>query len=431
MNDYKQDINNFLIESLNNILRYEEHYPDAKPEDITLREMHVIEVVGTCRDGGDPARASDIADKLHIVPGTLTIMVKILERKGYLVRLADKNDRRSVRIALTELGIKAKEQHEAYHAKFVDEILSTMSVSEARIMNNALKKVYSILKKKNLDLKHHGVKIVTDSACDITPDEAILLNITIVPMSIVLNDTLYHQNVDITPSEFYTKLKESNSLPATVQLNPFDLEQVYRKATKGGNEVVAIHLASALSGTYQSAVIAAKTVKGVYPVDSQSSTIGTALLVKAAVKLRDEGRSAKEIAEFISELAKHVRLIACVDSLKYLVRGGTVSANTELTYEIPNVKSVISVVDSAVVSICKAKGIKAVCRELCKCIRRDIIDTQWGVTYGYSDNPEYIAEIKTATESLMSGCAKSEYVIGPIIGAHVGPGAAAVAYIAK
>jgi len=429
--DYKKELTNFLLDSLNNILKYEEQSPDSRPDDITLREMHVIEAVANHVTDGEYARASEIASALEIVPGTLSIALKSLERKGYLTRIADENDHRSVRISLTELGFKAKQIHEQFHLSVVEDVLKRLNPQDAITLNETLKIVCDVLARRKDSLSKHKVKIFADSTCDLSLEDAKALDVTIIPMSIVFGEDVYRQNIDLTTQDFYTKLKESNVNPSTVQLTPYDLEQVYSDATSDHSEVVAIHLSSALSGTYQSAVIAAREVRGIYVVDSQNATIGSAILVRAAVKLRDKGFTAKEINERIIALSKKVRLVAYVDSLKYLVRGGRVSAAAGMIGGVLDIKPLIGVQNGAVVTLGKAKGQKAACRELIKLIKKDTIDNSYGIIFGSSDGGEATAELKKSLESFISDCSVNEQLVGPVIGTHAGPGAIAVAYIVK
>jgi DegV family protein with EDD domain len=209
------------------------------------------------------------------------------------------------------------------------------------------------------------------------------------------------------------------------------LEQIYREAAKDGSEIVALHLSSALSGTYQSAVIASNSVKGVYVPDVKNATIGLGLIVRIAVKLRDEGRTAREISERIAEISERVRLYAYVDSLRYLVRGGRVSAAAGIVGGVLDIHPIISVIGGAVVNVGKAKGKKAACKELLRLAKKDTIDKQYGVMYGHSADAASLAEFKEYTESFVGGSETHDNIIGGVIGTHVGPGAIGLAFIAS
>jgi len=276
------------------------------------------------------------------------------------------------------------------------------------------------------------VKILSDSTCDLSAREAEQLGVTIIPMSISFGDDVYLQGVNLSTDEFYEKLSKSQISPTTAQLTPYDLEMIYREETADGSEVVAIHLSSVLSGTYNSAALAASEVNGVYPVDSLNATFGIAILVRAATKLRDRGKSAAEIAEELTVLSKRVRLYAHIPSLKYLVRGGRVSAAAGVIGGVLNICPIIGVRDGAVVTLGKARGKAAACREIARLAGMDEIDPEYGVAFAHAKDRQALAELKTHLEPLISGHKESaEIEVGPVIGTHTGSGAAGIVFIAK
>jgi len=285
--------------------------------------------------------------------------------------------------------------------------------------------------KKEASRKGRKVKILIDSSCDISPKEAAELGLTVVPMNITFEDQIYRQNVDISSSEFFVKLEKAKSLPMTTQLTPFDLEKVYRDATADGSEVVAIHLSSALSGTYQSAYLASREVSGVYPVDSQSATIGMALLAKIAANLRDSGESAQKISKMLAEYSERVMLIAYIPTLKYLVRGGRLSATAGLVGGVMNVYPLISVRDGVITSVGKTRGKKAAHKEIARLVGEYGIDKQYGVVFAHGAASEDMEALKNSLEDLTEGSELMDCEIGAVIGTHTGPGVVGVAFIMK
>jgi DegV family protein with EDD domain len=193
--------------------------------------------------------------------------------------------------------------------------------------------------------------------------------------------------------------------------------------------VVAIHLSSALSGTYQSAVLAARKTPGVYTVDSQSATIGSALLVRIAVELRDRGLGAAEIAGRLAALSERVRLFAYIPTLKYLVRGGRLSATAGMVGSRLNIYPLLSVQDGALKNEGKARGKNAACREIARLMKAEGIDKEYGVVFGHAAAPDDIAGLKDALGDLLGDCESYNCVIGAVVGVHSGPGAVGVAFI--
>jgi len=419
----------FLRELFNDILRTEESITLGRPENLTLKEIHVIEAIAKTTKNGLPPRASDIASALQVAPGTLTAAADLLEKKGYVSRIRDKNDRRSMRMALTEAGLQAQLQHQAFHRELTDEILATLSDSEAEILVHALDTVQAFFHKKRNSKR--AVKILVDSTCDIAPEEAAQLGLIVIPMNILFGETVYRQDIDITTAEFYEKLAESKISSTSTQLTPYDLEQVYREAAADGSEIVAIHLSSALSGTYQSAVLAARQVTGIYPVDSRSATIGTALLVRIAVKMRDSGKSAAEIARQLAALGERVRLLAYIPTLKYLVRGGRLSATAGALGGMLNIYPLVSVQDGALKSVGKARGANAARREIAQLMEAEGIDKEYGVVFGHAAALNSMAEMEAELAELTKGCVCYRCDIGAVVGVHSGPGAVGVAFIAR
>lgn len=424
----KEILVNFLSTKLMDILKIEELLSLGRPDSVSFKEIHVIEAAVRAMKGDAPARATDIARILRVAPGTLTSSMDSLEKKGYLKRTRDEIDRRGVRVALTDSGKNAQALHQEFYNELADEILTEMSTEEAQILMRGIESLQNYFEKK-ISGRSGKVKILADSTCDISEEMAKRLDIGIIPMCTVFGDDVFRQDIDLSASEFYKKLEASKISPSTVQLTPYDLEQTYKEATSDGSEVVAIHLSSALSGTYQSAVVASREVSNVYPVDSQSATFGIALLVRIAAQMRDVGMSAAEIADKLNALSGKVRLYAYIPTLKYLVRGGRLSATAGMVGGMMNVYPIISISDGAVKNVGKARGKSAALNEIIKHVSKERIDTEYGVTFGHAVAPKDLNELKANISGAIDGCEYDDCEIGAVIGTHSGPGAVGLAYI--
>ena len=142
------------------------------------------------------------------------------------------------------------------------------------------------------------VQILIDSACDMQQPEAERLGVTLLPLRTSFDGEVFLDGVDLSHEAFFEKLTQSKTLPTTSQVPPYDYEKAYRQAQKAGREILVITISSRLSGTYQSAVIAAQqTGADVTIVDSENVTAGERVLVDLAIRLRDEGLCAKDIAQ--------------------------------------------------------------------------------------------------------------------------------------
>lgn len=280
-----------------------------------------------------------------------------------------------------------------------------------------------------------GVKVLVDSASDITIEEANSLGIEMIPMTITFGDEVYSDGIDISKRQFFEKLIESDELPKTSQINMFQFEERFKEMTADGSEVVAITISSKLSGTYASAVQAAEKFNGkVFVVDSLNACIGERILTEYAVRLMKEGVAAKDIAERLEEGRHRIKLIALLGTLEYLQKGGRISAAVAVSGEILHIKPVISIIDGEVKMIGKAMGSKKGSNLLTQ-----MIDKSGGIDF---DMP-YVAAYSGLEDSLLQKYLSDSahlwqdkidsvpsYCIGSTIGTHIGPGGIAVAFFA-
>ena len=281
-----------------------------------------------------------------------------------------------------------------------------------------------------------SIRIITDSASDITQAEAKELNLTVIPLKTIFGDREYLDGVTLDHETFYHKLIESDVLPTTSQIAPFDYEERFREAVEQGDEVLCITLSSKLSGCHQSACIAAGEFPGkITVVDSQNVAIGERILIQLACELRDEGKTAAEIGEILNEQKGHIRLIALLDTLEYLKKGGRISSAAALAGSLLSIKPVIAIEDGEVAILGKARGSKNGSNML-----RDLVEKSGGIHFdmpfalaytGLEDTllRKYIAD----SASLYEGKTASlpVYPIGSTIGTHVGPGAIAVSFFSN
>ena len=276
-------------------------------------------------------------------------------------------------------------------------------------------------------------RIIVDSTADLTAD--IKNRVHVVPLSVFFGEEEYTDGVTIDHKTFYEKLIESDVLPTTSQANPDAFAREFEKAKEAGESAVVITLTSKLSGTYQSAMIAAEDYDNVYVVDSTSAAVGSGILVELAVRLMDEGKTAAEIAEIIDEEKKNVVLIALLDTLEYLKKGGRISKTVAFAGAVLNIKPVISIEDGEINLIGKARGSKMGNNLLVQEINKSGgVDFSKPVLLGYTGISDalllkYINDSRHIWEGNLD---KVRYTtVGSAIGTHAGPGAVAVAFFKK
>lgn len=277
-----------------------------------------------------------------------------------------------------------------------------------------------------------AVQIITDSTCDLTLEEARNLNVHMIHMRVVFEDAVYTDGVDIDKAQFYEKQAESKTLPKTTQVNPQEYCDAFQPLLDTGDEVVAVIMSSKLSGTYQSACIAKELVDGgerLHIVDSLNVTIGEGLLVREAVRLRDAGKSAAEIAAELEQLRHRVRFVAFIGTMKYLKMGGRISSTTAVVGTMLNISPVVAIVDGEVKSVGQVRGKQKILSYTLDFAKEYPVDTRHGVMFGHS---RCLETMEPYRDKVVQALGIQDYEwdeLGAVIGVHSGPGCYGMAYI--
>ncbi|MBR6072411.1 MAG: DegV family protein [Acholeplasmatales bacterium] len=280
------------------------------------------------------------------------------------------------------------------------------------------------------------IKILIDSASDISQEEASKYGIEVIPLIVNFGDEQFLDGVNLTPKQFYEKLIETDTLPKTSQITPFRFEETYERLVSEGYDVIVITLSSKLSNTYNSALLASQEFENkVYVIDSLTVTAGERILCEYALKLIKDGLEIKEIVDKLNKVKERIRLIAVVDTLEYLKKGGRISKTVAFAGELLNIKPVISIENGEVKLVGKARGSKKANNLLNEIInQKGEIDFKLPYTTVYSGLSDimlkkYIEDQKNLWES--SANIIPIYTVGSTIGTHVGPGAIGVAFFSK
>ena len=278
-----------------------------------------------------------------------------------------------------------------------------------------------------------NTRIIVDSTADLMPE--FKGRVHTVPLTVNFGDEEYIDGVTIDHKTFYEKLIESDILPTTSQATPDVFMKEFEKAKEAGEAAVVITLASKFSGTYQSAIIAADDYENIYVVDSGSAAMGSGILVELAFKLLDEGKNAEEIAEILEEEKKKIIIVALVDTLEYLKKGGRISKAVAFAGGVLNIKPVLSVIDGEINMLGKARGSKMGNNLLVQEIdKAGGIDFSKPVLLGYSGISDallkkYIEDNRHIWEGNLDEVRYT--TVGSVIGTHAGPGAVVVAFFKK
>ncbi len=276
-------------------------------------------------------------------------------------------------------------------------------------------------------------RIIADSTADLLTE--LKKRVHTVPLTVCFGEQEYIDGVTIDHKSFYEKLISSDVLPTTSQATPDAFMKEFQKAKDANESAVVITISSKLSGTYQSAMIAAEDYENIYVVDSGTAAIGSGILTELALQLLDEGLEAKDIAAKLEEEKQKIVIVALVDTLEYLHKGGRVSKTVALAGTMLNIKPVLSVIDGEISMLGKARGSKIGNKILVQEIEKaGGMDLNKPVLFGYTGVSDemmvkFIEDSRCLWETEMDNVRFT--TIGSVIGTHAGPGAVAAAFFKK
>lgn len=278
------------------------------------------------------------------------------------------------------------------------------------------------------------IRIITDSAADLSPAEYEKLNITCIPLTVMFGQAEYQENVNLSKDQFYDLLLNSGHTPKTAQSSPQILMDLFEQAHAAGDGAIYITLSSALSGTYQNALMA-KNLLGYddcHVVDSLSATGGQRLIVQYAARLRDEGKPAQEIIAGIEDIRSRITLFACIDTLEYLYKGGRISQTAYKLGTLANIKPIITLEKDGGVGIpAKAMGMRKGIDYQCKQVSAKPADPDHPFYVMYT-NQIPVARLLAKKLETIGITTDDDHIIqvGAAIGSHIGPDACGLVYVA-
>ncbi|MDD4503529.1 MAG: DegV family protein [Clostridiaceae bacterium] len=273
-----------------------------------------------------------------------------------------------------------------------------------------------------------GIKIITDSMCDVPKDYVKSHNIRVMPLTVNFGYESYKDGIDLTLDEFLAKLEKSEVLPTTSQVPPGDFLEAFREEIALGNKVISIHGSSQLSGTYNSAVMAMEQIGGedIHVIDSEAITLGAGVLVIKAARLAEEGLEPEEIVKEIEASKCRLKSLFILDTLKYLHKGGRLSLSASIVGSILNIKPILTVKGGKMELYGKERGIKKAIASVIDTVK----ENGWTLD-GKVIGINHIADLENMR--LLEEELKREYSIkeiirgevGSVVATHGGPGAVA------
>lgn len=270
-----------------------------------------------------------------------------------------------------------------------------------------------------------GIKIVADNCCDLPAEYIERYHIGISHLLVRFGDRVY-QPEELTNERFYQMMKSSNVLPSTSQPAVEEMVRVYNQALQDGDEVLAVHFSSGISGTYQGGVIAQKMLDNprLYVFDTLKASVGCGLLVIEAARMAERGESMENILARLEEMRRRVQCIFTVGKMECLIKGGRVSRAKGLLADVLDIKPILHMDEEGyIMPYDKARGGKAAMRRLLDIMEKigaNLSDQTVGICHGAV--PQTAELLKKSIEERFSPREIIIGEIGPVIGAHVGSG---------
>lgn len=272
--------------------------------------------------------------------------------------------------------------------------------------------------------------VYTDSSCDLSSDLLKKLDIKVLGLSCNFKGKEYveDETLTLTYKEFYDSLRTEKIMPSTSQVNSFKFENAFEEDIKNGKDILYIAFSSALSGTYNSSLIARESLLEKYPdakieiIDTKCASSGTGILLYEASALKNDGTSLEAVSKYVSETAKNIMHVFAVDELDHLKRGGRVSATTAIIGGLLNIKPILYVNDEGELKpLSKSKGRKKAIKTLFSYIENNIVDpTNQTVFISHAD---CLDDATTLANMIKENLHVKDVVInyiGVVIGAHAG-----------
>ncbi len=271
------------------------------------------------------------------------------------------------------------------------------------------------------------ISIITDSTCDLPEAELNALKIKRVPLYVHFNNEIYKDWEEITPKELVEGVRSGADIPSTSQPSPVDFKNAYDEViANGASEILVITISSGLSGTFQSANVAAADLD--FPIsifDSKSASLGIAGLLRKAAILRDQEVTMAEIISKLEKIRDSNHLCFTVENLDYLQKNGRIGGAAALVGGLLNIKPILGVVDGKVDKLGRARGEKKAFKEIVKNILqyREKHEGKMQLSFLHVQKPEAAQKLRDAiVKSGIEFEDMGDYEIGTVIASHVGPG---------
>ena len=279
------------------------------------------------------------------------------------------------------------------------------------------------------------IAVVTDTTACIPRDLAEKYQIELVPVDLVFGDEVYQDGIEMSPAEFYARLRQADKLPTTSGSSPGPFLDAYRRVADRADHILCVTAPSKLSGMFNSAMLAVKMAYENKPdliikvIDSPTAAAGQGLAVLAAARVATSGKRWTEVVETIEQVMPKVKLFATLDTLHYLVKGGRVPRAAALASSLLKIKPIFTVNGGAALPVVNARTISGAMKRILKLMEQEVVQGHsLHVAVMHADVPEKAVTLK---DKILARFHCDELFITeftPVMGAHTGPGVIGVAF---
>ncbi len=266
------------------------------------------------------------------------------------------------------------------------------------------------------------VRVVTDSTADMGESEVERLGITVVPLNVHWNGATYQDKTEITIDEFYRKLREEKGTPRTSQPSVGQFEEAYRRLLEDAESVISLHISGKLSGTLNSAQLAARNVgpERIAVVDTLTTSHSLGMAVQRVARLAEKGADLAQCLALANDLVPRLKVLVGIDTVEFLRRGGRIGRAQAIAANLLNIKLVFEIAEGEVVPLDRVRTRAATVKRLAEAVRDLGPVEELAVVYG--DDCEPADQLLTLIEHLCPRSKISRERIGPVLGTHTGPG---------
>lgn len=279
-----------------------------------------------------------------------------------------------------------------------------------------------------------SIRIVVDSTSDLTDEIIEKYNIKMVPLSVNFEDESFLDKVELSTSDFFKKLAASKKLPTTTLVSPGAFVEAFSEILLEGDQVLGLFIASELSGTYDSARMAKNMIgsDNIYIVDTKSACLGSFALILEAIKLVEQNKTIEEVVEELEKVKGNIVVVAALDTLKYLEKGGRLSKGQAVVGTFLNIKPIIAVKDGKIEVIEKIRGKNKTIKWFDEWIEKNNFDlSDKTVLLFHGDALEQLKVLRETIEKKYNIKNIIEQEIGAVIGTHAGPGVLGIGFLNK